>query len=64
MRFPEMAGTFDYEKYQKTYREKNRAKVEKWRDTAAANRLLKRGYSVTDPDGKPCALKEGAADAR
>lgn len=58
-----MAGTFDYEKYQKTYREKNRAKVEKWRDTAAANRLLKRGYSVTDPDGKPCALKEGAADA-
>ena len=59
-----MAGTFEYEKYQKTYREKNRAKVEKWRDTAAANRLLKRGYSVTDPDGKPCALKEGAADAR
>lgn len=59
-----MAGTFDYEKYQKTYREKNRAKVEKWRDTAAENRLLKRGYSVTDPDGKPCALKEGAADAR
>lgn len=59
-----MAGTFDYEKYQKTYREKNRAKVEKWRDTAAANRLLKRGYSVTDPDGNPCALKEGAADAR
>ena len=59
-----MAGTFDYEKYQKTYREKNRAKVEKWRDTAAANRLLKRGYSVTHPDGKPCALKEGAADAR
>lgn len=59
-----MAGTSDYEKYQKTYREKNRAKVEKWRDTAAANRLLKRGYSVTDPDGKPCALKEGAADAR
>lgn len=59
-----MAGTFDYEKYQKTYREKNRAKVEKWRDTAAANRLLKRGYSVTDQDGKPCALKEGAADAR
>ena len=59
-----MAGTFDYEKYQKTYREKNRAKVEKWRDTAAANRLLKRGYSVTDPDGKPCSLKEGAADAR
>ena len=59
-----MAGTFDYEKYQKTYREKNRAKVEKWRDTAAANRLLKRGYSVTDPDGKPCAMKEGAADAR
>lgn len=59
-----MAGTFDYEKYQKTYREKNRAKVEKRRDTAAANRLLKRGYSVTDPDGKPCALKEGAADAR
>ena len=59
-----MAGTFDYEKYQKTYREKNRAKVDKWRDTAAANRLLKRGYSVTDPDGKPCALKEGAADAR
>ena len=59
-----MAGTFDYEKYQKTYLEKNRAKVEKWRDTAAANRLLKRGYSVTDPDGKPCALKEGAADAR
>lgn len=59
-----MAGTFDYEKYQKTYREKNRAKVEKWRDTAAANRLLKSGYSVTDPDGKPCALKEGAADAR
>lgn len=59
-----MAGTFDYEKYQKTYREKNRAKVEKWRDTAAANRLLKRGYSVIDPDGKPCALKEGAADAR
>lgn len=59
-----MAGTFDYEKYQKTYREKNRAKVEKWRDTAAANRLLKRGYSVTDSDGKPCALKEGAADAR
>jgi hypothetical protein len=59
-----MAGTFDYEKYQKTYREKNRAKVEKWRDTAAANRLLKRGYSVTDPDGKPCALKEGVADAR
>lgn len=59
-----MAGTFNYEKYQKTYREKNRAKVEKWRDTAAANRLLKRGYSVTDPDGKPCALKEGAADAR
>ena len=59
-----MAGTFDYEKYQKTYREKNRAKVEKWRDTAAANRLLKRGYSLTDPDGKPCALKEGAADAR
>ena len=59
-----MAGTFDYEKYQKTYREKNRAKVEKWRDTAAANRLPKRGYSVTDPDGKPCALKEGAADAR
>ena len=59
-----MAGTFDYEKYQKTYREKNRAKVEKWRATAAANRLLKRGYSVTDPDGKPCALKEGAADAR
>ena len=59
-----MAGTFDYEKYQKTYREKNRAKVEKWRDTAAANRLLKRGYSVTDPDGKPCAVKEGAADAR
>lgn len=59
-----MAGTFDCEKYQKTYREKNRAKVEKWRDTAAANRLLKRGYSVTDPDGKPCALKEGAADAR
>lgn len=59
-----MAGTFDYEKYQKTYREKNRAKVEKWQDTAAANRLLKRGYSVTDPDGKPCALKEGAADAR
>lgn len=59
-----MAGTFDYEKYQKTYREKNRAKVEKWRDTAAANRLLKRGYSVTDPDSKPCALKEGAADAR
>lgn len=58
-----MAGTFDYEKYQKTYREKNRAKVEKWRDTAATNRLLKRGYSVTDPDGKPCALKEGAADA-
>lgn len=58
-----MAGTFDYEKYQKTYREKNRAKVEKWRNTAAANRLLKRGYSVTDPDGKPCALKEGAADA-
>ena len=48
-----MAGTFDYEKYQKTYREKNRAKVEKWRDTAAANRLLKRGYSVTDPDGSP-----------
>ena len=59
-----MAGTFDYEMYLKTYREKNRAKVEKWRDTAAANRLLKRGYSVTDPDGKPCALKEGAADAR
>ena len=59
-----MAGTFDYEKNQKTDREKNRAKVEKWRDTAAANRLLKRGYSVTDPDGKPCALKEGAADAR
>lgn len=58
-----MAGTFDYEKYQKTYREKNRAKVEKWRNNAAANRLLKRGYSVSDPDGKPCILKEGAADA-
>lgn len=58
-----MAGTFDYEKYQKTYREKNRAKVEKWRNNAAANRLLKRGYFVSDPDGKPCILKEGAADA-
>ena len=59
-----MAGTFDYEKYQKTYREKNPAKVEKWRNNAAANLLLKRGYSVIAPDGKPCTLKEGAADAR
>lgn len=58
-----MAGTFDYEKYQKTYREKNHAKVEKWRNNAAVNHLLKRSYSITDPDGKPCALKEGAADA-
>ena len=39
------------------------AKVEKWRNNAAANLLLKRGYSVIDPDGKPCTLKEGAADA-
>lgn len=58
-----MAGTFNYEKYHKTYREKNRDKVEKWRDNAAANRLLKRGYSVIAPAGKPCTLKEGAADA-
>ena len=58
-----MAGTFDYEKYQKTYREKNPAKVEKSRNNAAANLLLKRGYSVIDPDGKPCTLKEGATDA-
>ena len=53
-----MAGTFDYEKYQKTYQEKNPAKVEKWRNNAAANLLLKRGYSVIDPDGKPCTLKK------
>ena len=59
-----MAGTFDYEKYQKTYREKNPAKVKKWRNNAAVNHLLKRGYSVIDPDGKPCTLKEGTADAR
>lgn len=58
-----MAGTFDYEKYQKTYREKNPAKVKKWRNNAAVNHLLKRGYSVIDPDGKPCTLKEGIADA-
>lgn len=58
-----MAGTFDYEKYQKTYREKNPAKVEKWRKNAAVNYLLKRSYSVIAPDGKPCTLKEGAADA-
>ena len=30
---------------------------------AAVNHLLKRGYSVIDPDGKPCTLKEGTADA-
>lgn len=58
-----MAGTFNYEKYHKTYREKNRDKVEKWRDNAAANRLLKRGYFVIAPASKPCTLKEGAADA-
>ena len=58
-----MSGKFDYEKYQKTYQEKNPAKVEKWRNNAAANLLLKRGYSVIDPDGKPCTLKEGTADA-
>lgn len=59
-----MAATFDYEKYHKTYREKNPDKVEKWRNNAAVNRLMKRGYSVTDPNGKPCTLKEGAADVR
>lgn len=58
-----MAGTFDYEKYQKTYRKNHPEKVEQWRNNTAVKRLLKYGYAITAPDGKPCTLKEGVADA-
>lgn len=58
-----MAATFNYEDYQKTYRENHPEKVNKWRDNAAVKRLLKHGYTIIAPDGKPCTLKEGVADA-
>lgn len=58
-----MAGTFDYEKYQKDYRKKHPEKVAQWRNNTYVRWLLRHGYSIIAPDGKPCTLKEGVADA-